>query len=155
MKIGIRWPACILRGIVFFMLPKKYRKYKRKLKVRKSRTGLGLFTEEPINKGEFVVEYVGPVLTSKEADLRGGRYLFETNKNRFVDGSSRSNLARYINHACKPNCVIEILKGRIYVFSKRKINAGEELNYDYDTEYFNDFIKPVGCKCDSCLAQRN
>jgi len=132
------------------VLPKKYRNIKRKLLVKRSTTGLGLFTAEPIERGQFIIEYTGPVFTAKKADKVSGRYLFETNKNRFVDGSLRSNAARYINHSCWPNCEIEILRGRIYVFSKRKINANEELFYDYDKEYFDEFIKPVGCKCIKC-----
>lgn len=133
------------------MLPKKYQRYKRSLKVGKSRTGLGLYTLEDIPKGEFIIEYTGEVLTEKEADERGGKYLFETSKNRYIDGTARTNTARYINHSCRPNCEIEIKQGRIYVFSKRAIKAGEELNYDYEKEYWNEHIKPYGCKCDKCL----
>lgn len=134
------------------MLPKKYRNIRRSLTVRKSSAGLGLFTDEPIGRGEFVIEYHGPVLTSKEADAKGGKYLFETSRNRTIDGSARSNAARYINHSCKPNCEIDILRGRIYVFSKRGIKAGEELTYDYGKEYFDDYIKPYGCRCLACRA---
>jgi len=135
------------------MLPKKYQKYKRHLKIGKSRTGLGLYTLSDIPKGEFIIEYVGDVLTEKEANERGGKYLFETSKNRYIDGSARSNTARYINHSCRPNCEIEIKAGHILVFSKRKIKAGEELNYDYEKEYWNEHIKPYGCKCDKCLGK--
>jgi len=132
------------------MLPKKYRNIKRNLIVKRSIAGLGLFTKDEIERGGFVIEYFGPILTEKEANLKGGKYLFETSKNRFVDGTSRKNIARYINHSCLPNCEIEILRGRIYVFTKRKIKAGEELFYDYDKEYFDELIKPLGCKCPKC-----
>lgn len=135
-------------------LPKKYRNTKRDLVVKKSRSGLGLFTNAPIEKGGFIIEYFGPILTSKEADKRGGKYLFETNKNRFIDGSSRLNTARYINHSCRPNCEIDIKLGRIYVFALRKIKAGEELSYDYDTEYFDEHIKPFGCTCEKCKEKK-
>jgi len=131
-------------------LPRKYKKIKRDLTVKKSVAGLGLFTNSLIEKGGFVIEYFGPVLNSKEADEKGGKYLFETNKNRFIDGASRLNVARYINHSCKPNCEIDIKRGRIYVFALRKIKTGEELTYDYDTEYFDEFIKPFGCRCQKC-----
>lgn len=132
------------------MLPKKYRKFQRKLAVRKSATGLGLFTLEPIKKGEFIIEYVGKILTRRQADEKGGKYLFETSANRFIDGTDRKNTARYINHSCRPNCEIEIRRGHVLVFSKRTIEAGEELNYDYGEEYFNEHIKPYGCKCAKC-----
>jgi uncharacterized protein len=117
---------------------------------KRSATGLGLFTTERIKKGAFVIEYTGEVLSGKEANARGGKYLFETSKDRFIDGTTRSNLARYINHSCGPNCEIEIKRGRIYVVAKRTIEPDEELNYDYDEEYFNEHIKPHGCKCRTC-----
>ncbi len=135
------------------MLPKKYLKFKRNLEIKKSRTGLGLYTKKEIPKGEFVVEYFGPILTRKESDTKGGRYLFETSHNRFIDGTSRKNIARYINHSCKPNCEVEVLRGRVLIFTKRKIEEGEELNYDYGKEYFNEYIKPIGCKCEMCITK--
>jgi len=132
-------------------LPKKYQGVERVLRVRRAAAGLGLFTEEPIEKGGFVIEYVGPILGL--ADIRGvkNKYLFQTNPRRFVDGSPRWNLARYINHSCVPNCEIYILRGRIYIFSCRTIQAGTELSYDYGEEYFRAFIAPLGCRCPGCV----
>ena len=128
------------------MLPKKYRNIKRSLKVSKTHSGLGMTTLEPIEKGGFIIEYVGPVLNKVEADNRGGKYLFETSKNRFVDGSDRSNTARYLNHSCTPNCEVEIHNGRIFIFALRDIKTGEELEYDYGKEYFDEFIRHE-CRC--------
>ncbi|MDE0243389.1 MAG: SET domain-containing protein [Candidatus Kaiserbacteria bacterium] len=122
-----------------------------KLSVRRSSAGLGLFADEPIPRGVFIIEYFGPILTQDESDEKGGRYLFEVAKNAVIDGSSRNNIARYINHACRPNCETDIVRGRVYVYSLRAIKEGEELNYDYGKEYVDDFIKPYGCKCKSCL----
>lgn len=133
-----------------FMLPKKYQNIARELEVKRSRTGLGLFTSAPIERKGFVVEYIGEVLSRRAADERGGKYLFETNPERFLDGRSRSNLARYINHSCRPNCEVDVRRGRVLVFAKRGIKAGEELSYDYGKEYFDEYIKPYGCKCDKC-----
>lgn len=131
-----------------------FMKQKKKLKVKRSKTGFGLFADEPIKKGDFVIEYTGPILTRAEADRKGGKYLFETNPRRFVDGSGRSNVARYINHSCAPICEIDIKRGRILVYAKKNIKRGEELNYDYDKEYFSEYIKPYGCKCDRCLSRK-
>lgn len=132
-------------------LPKKYQNIKRSLVVRRSSAGLGLFTSEPIERDGFIIEYVGPILNEKESDERGGKYLFETNKNRFIDGTARSNTARYINHSCRPNCEVEIRRGRVFVYAKRAIKAGEELNYDYGKEYCDEYIKP--CRCAKCLGK--
>jgi len=68
-----------------------------------------------------------------------------------IDGTIRENTARYINHSCRPNCEVEIKKGKVLVFSKRNIEAGEELSYDYGKEFWNEHIKPIGCKCLKCL----
>ena len=79
--------------------------------VKKSRTGLGLFASRPYKKGEFVIEYVGDIIDQEEANRRGGQYLFEVNRKITIDGSLRSNVARYINHACKgENCEVRIKK---------------------------------------------
>ncbi len=129
------------------MLPKKYKNVHRSIKICKTRSGLGVVTLEPIEKGGFIIEYVGPVLNKEQADKHGGKYLFETSKNRFIDGSSRSNTARYLNHSCKPNCEVEIKGGHILILAKREIKVGEELEYDYDKEYFDEFIAPHGCRC--------
>jgi uncharacterized protein len=135
------------------VLPKKYRNIKRNLKVKKSRAGLGLFASEPIEKGGFIVEYVGPILNRKEADEKGGKYLFETNINRTIDGSSRKNIARYINHSCRPNAEVDIRRGRVLIFAKRAIKEREEIFYDYEKEYFDEYIKPFGCKCPKCAGK--
>lgn len=132
------------------MLPKKYRNTNRLLIVKRSKTGLGLYTKKQIERNGFVIEYHGHVLTRAQANKKGGKYLFETSTNRVIDGSSRSNIARYINHSCSPNCEVEIIKGRIFIFSKRKVLAGEELTYDYGEEYFKEHIAPHGCKCNAC-----
>ncbi|HVV39108.1 MAG TPA: SET domain-containing protein [Candidatus Paceibacterota bacterium] len=117
------------------------------LRVGRSFTGLGLFAMEPIAKGKCIIEYTGRRISKKEEYASNSRYLFEISKTKTIDGRSKSNKARYINHSCVPNCEIEIRKERIYVFSKKNIKAGEELTYDYDTDYFDEYIKPVGCKC--------
>ena len=117
----------------------------KKIKVKRSSAGLGLFADEDIKKGEFVIEYTGDMLTRDEADRKGGKYLFEISSRRVVDGSGRSNIARYINHSCKPNCEVEIKRGKILIYSIRNIKSGDELNYDYGKEYVDEFIKPKGC----------
>ena len=117
------------------------------LRIGRSITGVGLFAMEPIEKGKCIVEYTGRRVSKKEEYESNSKYLFEISKTKTIDGRSKTNKARYINHSCVPNCEIEIRLERVYVFSKRKIRAGEELTYDYDTNYFNEYIKPVGCKC--------
>ena len=109
--------------------------------------GEGLFAALPIKKGDFILEYTGTKIPTKVADEMTSRYLFEIDEQWTIDGSPRSNTARYINHACEPNTEAEIEDDRIMIYAIRDIKKGEELTIDYDTEYFDEFIRPVGCKC--------
>jgi SET domain-containing protein len=118
--------------------------------VKKSSAGLGLFARDLIKKGDRIIEYVGEKITTEEANKRGGKYLFELNSRWTIDGSSRKNTARYVNHACDPNCEAEIRNGKIFIFAKKNIQPGEELTYNYGEEYVDEHIKPYGCRCASC-----
>ena len=125
---------------------------KSNFKVKRSTpgAGLGLFAEDPIKKGEFIIEYTGEILTGKESDEASGKYLFEVSSKKTIDGSGRENKARYINHSCRPNAEVDIKKGKVLIFAKRNIKAGEEISYDYGKEYFDEYLKPHGCKCEKC-----
>lgn len=127
------------------------------LVVRRGVSGLGVFTNNYIKRNAFVIEYGGELITNKEADRRGGKYLFKINKDWVIDGRSRKNIARYINHSCRPNCEdkIEKKRKRIFIHSKRNIKPGTELTFDYGKEYFNEYIKPKGCRCEKCLEKKN
>ena len=119
------------------------------LKVRRSPTGLGLFTESEIPKGACVIEYVGPELSKDQEEKSNSRYLFEIHSRKTIDGAPRWNTARYINHSCRPNCEPNIYKGRVFIHARRRIKAGEELNYDYGVNYFKEFLKDI-CACPKC-----
>ena len=124
--------------------------YKSQLKVKRGVNGLGLFTFGPIKKSDYIIEYFGPLLNDEQVQERGGKYLFEIRKNKTIDGTDRKNIARYINHSCRPNCEVEIKKERVLIYAKRGIQPEEELNYDYGKEYWNEYIKPKGCRCAKC-----
>ncbi len=126
----------------------KYTPRGHKLSVRRSFAGKGLFADEEIPKGACVIEYTGRVLSKEESEESRGRYLFEVNARKTIDGNIPSNSARYINHSCRPNCEVAIHHGRVFIFSRRRIAAGTELSYDYGKEYFDAFIKPKGCRCE-------
>jgi SET domain-containing protein len=126
-------------------------------RVGRSKTGLGLFATEPIKKRKFIVEYTGPRLTNEVADkldAKGNRYLFTINKRWTVDGSPRSNVARYANHGCRPNAESDVVKGRVILRAIRNIKPGDEITYDYGEDHFSWYIKPKGCKCTACVAKR-
>jgi len=119
--------------------------------VRRSSAGLGLFSTRDFAKGATVVEYVGERIPSRKMASRVNRYLFSVNSRWDIDGSPRYNVARYANHSCHPNCEAVNRGGRIFIVAKRRIRPGEELTYDYGREYFDEFIRPRGCRCKKCL----
>jgi hypothetical protein len=127
-------------------------------RVGRSRTGLGLFATKPIKKGAKIVRYFGPLLDSrkKKDDAIENKYLFELNGRWTIDGSVRKNIARYINHACKPNAESDVSarKRKVVIRAIKNIEPGEEINYDYGTDYFKAYLKPIGCKCDACEKKR-
>ena len=97
-----------------------------------------------------MIEYTGRHIPNELADSLKTKYLFELDEQWTIDGSTRANTARYINHSCKPNCEAEIEDGKILISAIKNIAAGEELTFDYGEEYFDEFIKPIGCKCEGC-----
>ncbi|NEW89400.1 SET domain-containing protein [Rhodopseudomonas sp. WA056] len=127
-------------------------------RVGRSKTGLGLFAVKPIRKGAKIIRYFGPLLDAhnKKHDGIENKYLFELNKRWTIDGSVRKNVARYINHACKPNAESDVnpRKKRVIIRAIKNIEPGEEINYDYGTDYFKAYLKPIGCKCVSCEKKR-
>ena len=125
----------------------------RKNRIGRSRTGLGLYATKPYRKREYVVAYRGRKLASAEADrleARGSRYMFEINSRWTIDGSSRWNRARYVNHSCRPNAEADVKKRKILITAIKTINPGDEITYNYGRDYFNAFIKERGCKCAAC-----
>jgi hypothetical protein len=127
-------------------------------RVGRSRTGLGLFATKPIKKGTKIIRYFGPLLDSrnKKHDAIENKYLFELNGRWTIDGSVRKNVARYINHACKPNAESDVnaRKRKVVIRAIKKIEPGDEINYDYGTDYFKAYLKPIGCKCAACEKKR-
>ncbi len=123
---------------------------RRPFRIGRSQTGLGLFATKPIDKGDFIIKYWGRRIPNKIADELDNRYLFELNKRWTVDGSTRRNVARYINHSCRPNAETDVVKGEILISAIKKIAPGDEITYDYGKEHFVGFIKPKGCKCSKC-----
>jgi uncharacterized protein len=123
-------------------------------RVGRSQTGLGLFAVATIAKGDIIVEYLGPrIPTSLARELdrrRANKYLFEIDRRWTIDGKARSNLARYVNHACRPNAEAVLLRGRMVYRAAKRIRPGEEITINYGEEhvqlYFHD-----GCKCTACL----
>lgn len=101
--------------------------------------GRGGFATRPIPRGTRIIEYTGERITHAEADTRYDdarnphhhTFLFTVDRETVVDAAVGGNAARFINHACDPNCRPVIEGGRVYIVAARDIDPGEELAYDY------------------------
>lgn len=123
---------------------------RRRFRVGRSKTGLGLFALKPIRKGDFIAYYSGRKLSNDEADKLWTKYLFEINSRWTIDGSNKRNIARYMNHSCRPNCESDVRKHKVIITAIKNIQPGDELTYNYGRDYFDTFIKPRGCRCMAC-----
>lgn len=101
--------------------------------------GRGVFAAHMIAAGTRIIEYKGERITEDEAQRRHGRdpenphhtFFFSLEDGRLIDGDSGGNNARWINHACEPNCEAREENGRVFIYALRDIYPGEELGYDY------------------------
>lgn len=113
----------------------------KRIERRKSKiAGWGVYALEPITKNSRIVHYAGEKISWKESDRREQRYLkkgciwcFIINRRWVRDAAVGGNVARFINHRCKPNCYTQIVGDVIWIRAARNIAAGEELTYDYET----------------------
>jgi len=121
--------------------------------------GKGVFALQPIRAGENVIEYIGEVITWKEALRRhphdpeqpNHTFYFHIDEKHVIDANVGGNAARWINHSCDPNCESDEEDGRIFIKALRKLKAGEELFYDYgltiDERYTPKVKKEYECRC--------
>ena len=122
-----------------------------RIRRRKSKLhGFGVFALEPINKNKRIIDYAGELITNKQSEAREDRYLrsgciwvFRVNRAWSRDAHVDGNVARFINHSCKPNCWVDVVDKTIWIRAARNIRPGEELTYDYNTE--GD--KTIPCRC--------
>jgi len=130
---------------------------RRPFRLGRSFTGLGVFATRAIKKRTRLAEYKGPILNfadAERAEARGNRYLYEISKHRTIDGATRGNIARYFNHSCNPNAESITWRGRVFIKTLRAIKPGEEITYDYGTDYLKNVIGRSRCKCSRCRRRR-
>ncbi len=112
--------------------------------------GWGVFAIEPINKNKRIIDYKGEKVSNRDSTKREIRYLkrgeiwcFRLNRLYSRDAHVGGNIARFINHACKPNCYSNIFGDTVWICAARNIATGEELTYNYYTEGEGE----IPCKC--------
>ncbi len=124
-------------------------------RVGRAQTGLGLFAAQDIPERKLVIEYTGtriPTWLARDIDRRrANKYLFEIDNRWTIDGSVRSNLARYVNHSCDPNLEAESNRGRLMFRAIKPIAEGCEFTLDYGEEHMELYFGKAGCLCPSCV----
>jgi SET domain-containing protein len=132
----------------------------RRIQVRRSGVhGKGVFALATIPRGEQIIEYKGEVITWPQALRRHPHnpkepdhtFFFHIDEQHVIDANVGGNAARWINHACQPNCEADEVDGRVFIKSLRSIKPGEELFYDYgliiDERYTPKLKKKFECRC--------
>jgi hypothetical protein len=132
----------------------------RRIQTRKSGVhGKGVFALTDLAEGEKLIEYIGEVITWKEALRRhphdpkdpNHTFYFHIDEKHVIDAKHGGNSSRWINHSCKPNCEADEEDGRVFIKALRNIKAGEELFYDYgliiDAKYTPKLLAEYPCWC--------
>jgi SET domain-containing protein len=121
--------------------------------------GRGLFANQKIRAGEFICEYKGARVRWKDILNRlpdgwtrpGHTFFFDLEEGLVIDGSRGGNSARWLNHACAPNCEAELSAERIFIYALRDIPPGEELTLDYalvvDGRHNREIREQFRCYC--------
>lgn len=118
-----------------------------KLQIQKTKNrGYGLFAMERIPPGEFVIEYVGELISTEENELREkiyeekgitAFYTWQLNKDIIIDATRFRNASAFVNHQCSDN---NLVPRKIYVhnslprlgfFSTKEIKKDDELTLEY------------------------
>ena len=137
----------------------------RRIQTRRSGVhGKGVFAIQDIGEGETIIEYVGAIISWKEAQKRhphdpsqpNHTFYFHIDEQHVIDGLIGGNSSRWINHSCDANCEADEEGGRVFIKALRDIAPGEELNYDYGLiidERYTPKLKaeyPCWCNAKSC-----
>ena len=118
--------------------------------------GKGLYTDAPIKKNDYFIEYEGDEVTWDEVVKRSengrGGYAFYVTKKKCIDAFDHPEaLARYANDArgmtrtpgFRNNSVYAIKKGKPYIQASRNIKPGEEIFVWYGPDYWKEHLEEV------------
>jgi len=112
--------------------------------------GWGVYATKAIPKNTRIIDYSGEKISNQESLKRERRYIrlgrvwcFKLTNRTVIDAAVGGNVARFINHSCRPNCYVHIAGGVIWIRAARNIRRGEELTYNYHT----DGEGLIECRC--------
>jgi SET domain-containing protein len=131
-------------------MPSRAPGFPRIVRRKSSVHGYGVFAIEPINKNKRIIDYDGQLIDHKESFRRETKYLkqgciwcFTVSRRWVRDANVGGNVARFINHSCRPNCYSQVVGQTIWIRAARHIEPGEELTYDY----YTDGEQLIPCRC--------
>ncbi|BAU01684.1 hypothetical protein VIGAN_11096700 [Vigna angularis var. angularis] len=147
--------------------------------VRHRRKGWGLHADQLIAKSQFVFEYAGELLTTKEAQRRHQYYDELASQGRFssallvvrehlpsgkaclrlnIDATRLGNIARFVNHSCDGgNLSTKLVRSsgallpRLCFFASKDIPVDEELTFSYGEIRKRSKGLPCFCNSPSCV----
>jgi len=157
-------PSGATAAMVGLAATMQYRQHKKQLAetvdVKHSKIeGWGLFAKRKIKKDEMIIEYMGEVIRTALVDKREayydgrnlGSYMFCIDDNYAVDATLNGGQARFVNHACDPNCFSRVIeaegKKHIMIYALRDVPKETELVYDYKFPIETDPALKVTCNC--------
>jgi SET domain-containing protein len=118
-----------------------------RLIVKTSDLGRGVFAGEPIAAGELVIRFTGPML--RYAQTTPETYALQIGPDLYIGASGNED--DFINHSCSPNAGFRIEGTQADLYAIRKIEAGEEIFFDYSTTLDeDDFEMPCQCGQADC-----
>lgn len=115
--------------------------------------GRGVVAKEPIYKGDFVLEYVGQAVMGRYVEADKDRsFMMHLEQDIYIDAHNPGGIARYINHSCEPNCIVQkrSVEGvpRLCIYAKRNIDYHDELTFDYGWDPPKNTLG-TACECRS------
>lgn len=130
---------------------------------RTEKKGFGILASTPIRGGEFIMEYVGEVLTRDLFEKRVNDYSKNQNthfyfmslrSDAYIDATIKGNISRFINHSCDPNAETQkwTVNGELKIgfFSRRDIAVDEEITFDYEFQNYGKEAQKCYCESANC-----
>lgn len=131
--------------------------------IKTEKKGYGLRADDDIKPNGLIFEYIGDVIDVRTFQRRRHQYdeegikhfyFMSLEKDVFIDATKKGNLGRFCNHSCNPNCYVDKWvvgeKLRMGIFAERKIQAGEELVFNYNVDRYGADPQPCYCGEPNC-----